>query len=97
MHVKEGYFFTPPKRVSSPTWCLLPPFKQAVKIDILTSLLYLEHKGQIAKIVISTYVIPGNETVGDYLVNWLCRSLFAKAKVGNVYLGPVYMEVWECR
>ena len=59
--------------------------------------LHKEHKGQIAKIVISTYLIPGNETVGDYLVKWLFRSLFAKAKVGNVYLGPVYMEVWECR
>ena len=39
-----------------------------VKIEILTSLLYLEQKGQIAKIVISTYVIPGNETIGDYLM-----------------------------
>ena len=30
MHVKEGYFFTPPKQVTSPTWGLPPPCKQAL-------------------------------------------------------------------
>ena len=29
LHVKEGYFFTPPKRLTSPTWGLPPPCKQA--------------------------------------------------------------------
>ena len=30
LHVKEGYFFTPPKRVTSPTWGPPPPCKQAL-------------------------------------------------------------------
>ena len=30
MHVKEGYFFTPPKQVSSPTSGPPPPCKQAL-------------------------------------------------------------------
>ena len=32
MHVKAGYFFTPPKRVTSPTWGPPPPCKQALKL-----------------------------------------------------------------
>ena len=31
MHVKEGYFFTPPKRVTSPTWGPSPPGKQGLR------------------------------------------------------------------
>ena len=31
MHVKEGYFFTPHKQVTSPTWGPPPPCKQALK------------------------------------------------------------------
>ena len=31
MHVKEGYSFTSPKRVTSPTWGPPPPCKQALK------------------------------------------------------------------
>ena len=30
MHVKAGYFFTSPKRVTSPTWGPPPPCKQAL-------------------------------------------------------------------
>ena len=30
MHIKEGYFFTPPKRVTSPTWGTPPPRKQVL-------------------------------------------------------------------
>ena len=30
MHVKEGFCFTPPKRVTSPTWGPPPPCKQAL-------------------------------------------------------------------
>ena len=33
MHVKEGYFFTSPKRVTSPTWGPPPPCKQALKYE----------------------------------------------------------------
>ena len=31
MHVKEGYFFTPPKRVTLPTWGPSPPGTQALR------------------------------------------------------------------
>ena len=31
MHVKEGYFFTPPKRITLPTWGPPPPYKQALR------------------------------------------------------------------
>ena len=31
MHVKEGYFFTTPKQVTSPTWGPPPPCKQALR------------------------------------------------------------------
>ena len=33
MHVKEGYFFTSPKRVTSPTWGPPPPCKQALIVS----------------------------------------------------------------
>ena len=31
LHVKEGNFFTPPKRVTIPTWGPPPPCKQALR------------------------------------------------------------------
>ena len=34
MHVKAGYFFTSPKRVTSPTWGPPPPCKQALRTKI---------------------------------------------------------------
>ena len=30
-YVNEGYVFTPPNRVTSPTWGSRPPCKQAIK------------------------------------------------------------------
>ena len=30
LHVNEGYFYTPPEQVTSPTWGLPPPCKQAL-------------------------------------------------------------------
>ena len=32
LHVKEGYFFTPPKRVTSPIWGPPPPYQQALSL-----------------------------------------------------------------
>ena len=49
MHVKEGYFFTSPKRVTSPTWGPPPPCKQAL-IVMSTNLKYTEKIKWAAKL-----------------------------------------------
>ena len=41
LHVKEGYFFTPPKRVTSPIWGPPPSCKQALISK--TATLHVQH------------------------------------------------------
>ena len=43
LHVKEGYFFTPPKRVTSPTWGPPLPRKQAPSLTVFYRGLKHEH------------------------------------------------------
>ena len=37
LRVKEGYFFSPPKRVTSPTWGPPTPCKQALSVNYYPS------------------------------------------------------------
>ena len=42
LHVKEGYFFTPPKRVTLPTWGPSPPGTQALRSVMVWHHLHFE-------------------------------------------------------
>ena len=50
MHVKEGYFFTSPKRVTSPTWGPPPPCKQALS--------YTFYGGNVARVPVHFFSLP---------------------------------------
>ena len=42
----------------------------------------------------SSHVIPLNEIISNYFVNWLLPSLFVNAKVMHLYLAPVQLKYY---
>ena len=86
LHVKEGYFFTPPKQVTSPTWGPPPPCKQA--LTFLKDGLQFAHAinyGGLKEL--------GNKEMQCNLVRELLRIL---KPGGSLYLGH-NIEENECR
>ena len=54
LHVKEGYFFTPPKGVTSPIWGAPPLCKQALSMMNRSSLIFLRTKHKVVLLVVLT-------------------------------------------
>ena len=74
MHVKEGYFFTPPKQVSSPTWGPPPPCKQALTNNDL--LVLTQWKGALKPIF---RIMPSlHGLLKNYHLALSARSLFLR-------------------
>ena len=58
MHVKECYFFTSPKRVTSPTWGPPPPCKQALSIQVFRERLSEKVHATTPKGIVGSFECP---------------------------------------